>query len=118
MPGQLGRAGPKSQRGRGLDLPLAGYSTRKSSPARFLSSVGESWEADLSYYPGPDLRLWLAHSNIHPTYELLELVKRQVLQNQCYRSSMIQDNGRISKRSPVRIDIDRVAEVRGLEPDE
>ena len=42
----------------------------------------------------------LAHLNIHPVYELLELAKGLDLQAQSYRISMTQDNNRISKRNP------------------
>lgn len=38
----------------------------------------------------------LAHTIIHPIYDLLELV----LQNQSYRICMTQANNRVSKRSP------------------
>jgi hypothetical protein len=42
----------------------------------------------------------LVHPNICPIHELLEPVKRLVLQIQSYRISMTQDNHWISERSP------------------
>lgn len=40
----------------------------------------------------------LAHPNIYPTYELLERMKGQVLQNQSCRMSMTQSKNRLSQR--------------------
>jgi hypothetical protein len=70
--------------------------------------VWESWQADqLSYHPGPDAGLELAHPNIYPTYEHLENMKGQVLQIQSYTISpaqgnnrMAHGNNRISQRNP------------------
>lgn len=42
----------------------------------------------------------LAQPSIYPTYELLELVEGQVLQNQSCMISITPDNNRISKKSP------------------
>ena len=41
----------------------------------------------------------LAHPSIYPIYELLEHVKRPVLQIQSYRVSMTQGDNRISEES-------------------
>jgi hypothetical protein len=40
------------------------------------------------------------HPNIHPIKELLESIKRLVLQIQTYGISMTQGSNRVSKRSP------------------
>ena len=45
----------------------------------------------------------LAHPNIYPTYELLELVKGPVLQIQSCRISMAHGNDRLSKMSPSEV---------------
>lgn len=51
--------------------------------------IGNWWADQLSYNPGLDLGLYLAHSNIYPIYELLEHVKRWVLQIQGYMTKAI-----------------------------
>lgn len=61
------------------------------------------------------LSLGVAHLNLYPIYDLLEYVKKLVLQND-HRTPMIKGNSRISKRNfgenPVMIVCQR------LEPDE
>jgi hypothetical protein len=65
-----------------------------------VAQAQEIWQADqLSYQPGPDPGLWLAHPNIYLIHEPLECVKRLALHIQSYRISMAQFNNRISKRS-------------------
>jgi len=69
-----------------------------------VASARESRQADqLSYHPGTDPGLWPGPPQHPPICELLELVKRLVLQIQSCRVSMTQGNSRRSERTPVRI---------------
>jgi hypothetical protein len=107
LPGQLGRAGPEIRRGRELDLPLAGYSIGRTA-LRFSWAVLESspWRLDgraltNSVTTQAETQGFeLAQPSIHPIYELLELVKGLVLQNQSCRIPMTPCNNRMSKKSP------------------
>ena len=45
----------------------------------------------------------LAHPNIYPIYELLELMKGPILQIQNYRISIIKVNNKISERSLIKV---------------
>lgn len=54
-----------------------------------------------SSYPQSQIQsALLSHSNIHPIYERLKLVKRAVLQIQIDRISTTKGNSRISQMSP------------------
>ena len=47
----------------------------------------------------------MVYSNIYPINELMELMKRPVLQLQNYRISMTQGNNRISERGPSEVPV-------------
>jgi hypothetical protein len=62
------------------------------------------------------IQVFEVHPNIYPIYELLELVKGTILQNQSCRISMTQD---IQKESQRRSTIDIIAEaINCLKPDQ
>lgn len=54
----------------------------------------------LSFHQGPDIRHWFTLPKIHLISELMEHVKRQVLQTQSHGTSMKQGNKKISRISP------------------
>lgn len=54
----------------------------------------------LSYHQGPDKPHWFTLPKFHLIFELLEHVKRQVLQTQSHGTSMKQGNKKISRISP------------------
>ena len=58
----------------------------------------------------------MTHPNIYPIHELLE--KGPTLQIQNYRISMTQGNNRLFKENPTEVPVSRVAEARGLIPDQ
>lgn len=62
----------------------------------------------------PDFEL--SHLKIYTICEMLELMKGRVLLIQRCRISTTQGINKITRRSPVRIQIDGTAEARGLKP--
>lgn len=71
----------------------------KSRDLALVTWVWESRQAEqLNHHSGPDPGLRVGY--IYPTYELLELQKGPVLQNQSIRISMTQSNNRISEGNP------------------
>lgn len=57
------------------------------------------WADQPGNYQGQNKGYELAHPNIHPIYNLLELLNGPVLQSQRFKISMTQHNNRIFKRS-------------------
>lgn len=86
--------------GPGLGVSSSKGLNRRSGFSPYPSNAGElalvvcvpkSWWADQLSFQGSEL----AHSKIHPIYELLQRVKGRALQLQSGRISMAQGNDRI-----------------------
>jgi hypothetical protein len=94
-----------------LALPFAGYSIGWTSQGKigeliWVVWVQESWQADQLATTQTQIQGFeIAHCNIYPISELLECIKKPVLQIQNYGISMTQGNNRMPERSPSEVPV-------------